>query len=131
MSEVIYLDTNVFLDYFMGQRGSHTAYKILTRSLKCEFRIVISDWVLNELKHYASPQQTKMFFNSLSKRDKIVKVSAEEKDFKEAKKISEHFQDPLHAILANKAGAKKMVTRNIQDYRDCRHLVEIIFPENI
>lgn len=131
MFEIIYLDTCVFLDYFMQQRGGSTAYNILMRALKCEFNIVVSDWLLVELKHYANPNQTKVFFASLSKRNKIIKVSTSDKDKEEAKKISEHFQDSLHAVLARKAGAKKLVTRNIQDYRNCRHLIEVVFPEDV
>jgi len=131
MSEAIYLDTNVYLDYFMARRGSDIAYRILKRSLDCEFSLVISDWVLSELGRYAGSAETKMWFAALKGRNKIITVSHSEEDVEAAKKISNHYHDPLHAILAKKAGAKKLVTRNMQDYLKCTHLVNPVFPENI
>ena len=131
MSELLYLDSCVWLAYFLNQRGSDIAYNILMRTLRCDFRVVVSDWLLTELKKYASPQETKIFFNSLARRNKIVKVGSSEVDFGQAREIDEHFQDPLHAILANKAGASRLATWNIQDFGGCRHLVKIVFPEDI
>jgi predicted nucleic acid-binding protein len=131
MSEAIYLDTNVFLDYFLKRRGSDTAYRILMRSLKCEYNIVVSDWLLKELHKYASPQETKTWLATLAAKNKIINIASTDADFEEARRIDEHFQDPLHAVLAHKAGAKILVTRNIWDFRSCRHLIKPVFPEDI
>ncbi len=131
MSEAIYLDTNVLLDYFLKRRGSGTAYRILMRSLKCEYTLIISDWLLTELHHYADPKETKAWFNSLIAKNKVIKIAVTDNDFVDARKIDEHFQDVLHAILANRAGAKKLVTRDMQGYVKCRHLVDPVFPEDV
>ena len=132
MSESIYLDTNIYLDYFLDRRGSETAYRILKRALDCEFVLVISDWLLVEMGKYAELNETKTWFNTLKKRNKVLMVSSDEKDLADAKAIdADHFQDPLHAILANKAGAKRLVTHDIRGYVKCRHLVKIVFPEDV
>jgi hypothetical protein len=62
------------------------------------------------------------FFLRIEWRDQVIK----------SKEISkEHWKDALHAILANKAKAVYLLTRNIPDYAGCEHLVEIKFPESI
>ena len=132
MSEPIYLDTNVFLDLAMDRKGSGAACKILVRALKCDYTIIASNWLQKELDKHSSPQMTKMWFTSLQKKNKLTVVEATDNDVEEAMKIDpDHFQDPLHAILAKKGGAKILVTRDLQGYAKCRHLLRIVFTEGL
>jgi hypothetical protein len=57
MSVLIYLDTNVWLDYFLDRSSgllspSEIALHILKRSIFCEFQILISDILTVELEKY-------------------------------------------------------------------------------
>lgn len=133
MTKTIYLDTNVYLDYYFGRRGSEIAFQILFfRTPRCEFRIVVSDWVLKELElNGVDPEKTNTLFDWISKSGKMIRVYKTQKDIEEAKKISEHFQDPLHAILARKGGAEMLVTGDKRGFSCCRHLINAKFPEEI
>ena len=131
----IYCDTNLFLDHFGSRKDrlrdlGDFAFRIFRRTLDCEFELIISDWLLYELKNYVPPEKLKEFLEEFKKKNKIVKIYKADEDIKKAKEISNHFQDMLHQILAKKAGAKYLLTRNIQDYIKMEGL-EIKFPENI
>jgi len=64
-------------------------------------------------------------------KDKLIVVNEKDGDRNKAKSISEHWDDALHAILANRAGADYLATRNIDHYRGCGELVRVVFPEFI
>ena len=118
MTKTIYLDTNVYLDYYLDRRGSETAFRILFfRTPKCEFRIVISDWVLRELElNSIDSEKTNTLFDWISKSGKIIKVYKAPQDVEEAKKISEHFQDPLSAS-PHKAGFANGIKKGMSSLR--------------
>ncbi|HII15600.1 MAG TPA: hypothetical protein HA362_04775, partial [Nanoarchaeota archaeon] len=51
MAKLIYIDTNVYLDLLIGRQSglmpnSDIARNILNRTLKCEFHIIICDFLL-------------------------------------------------------------------------------------
>lgn len=131
----IYCDANLFLDHFGSRKDrirdlGDFAFRIFRRTLDCEFEIIISDWLLYELKNYVPPEKLKEFLEEFKKKNKIIKVYKTDEDIKKAKEISNHFQDILHQLLAKKAGAKYLLTRNVQDYIMMEGL-EVKFPENI
>ncbi len=132
---IIYCDANVYLDHFGSRRDKFRdlgdfAFRIFRRTLDCEFKIVISDWLLYELKHYIPKEKLQEFLEEFKAKNKIVKISKTEEDEINAKKYSTHFHDILHEILAKKAGATIFITRNI---KDCINIdgLEIKLPENI
>ena len=131
----IYCDTNIFLDYFFSRQDRFRdlgdfAYKIFRRTLDCEFEIIISDWLLYELNLYIKENDLREFLEDFKNKNKIIKVYKNIDDIKNAKRMSKHFQDELHKILARKARAKYLITRNIKDYTITDEL-EIKLPENI
>jgi predicted nucleic acid-binding protein len=133
MTKTIYLDTNVYLDYYFDRRGSETAFRILFfRTPRCEFKIVVSDWVLKELElNGVDSKKVNTLFDWIAKAGKLIKVFKTAEDIEVAKKISEHFQDPLHAVLARKGGSGVVVTSDKYGFNCCRHLVDTKFPEEI
>jgi len=134
MTKTIYLDTNIYLDYYFNRRGSERAFDILFfRAPKCEFRIVVSDWVLKELElNGVGTKETRILLDRIKESGKMITVLTEkQKDIEEARKISDHFQDPLHAILAKKGGAETLVTHNVRDFECCRDLISIKLPEDV
>ncbi len=122
----LYLDTNVYLDFFLDRRKDKHAFRIFKKAFGCKFQIIISDHIFKELIHYVEPGNVKMFFETL--RPKIIKVSTEEQDIYMAKNIYTHYSDALHIMLAGKAGADYIITSNVKDYRG---LFETKLPEDI
>ncbi|MFH0862734.1 MAG: type II toxin-antitoxin system VapC family toxin [Candidatus Altiarchaeota archaeon] len=131
MVKLVYLDTCILMDYFLDRRGSDVAWDILSRSLNCEFKLVLSDWLLCELEQHVPSAGLKGFFGLFRSKDKFVLVRHTPEEVVQAKAISDHFQDPLHALLAKKAGADLLVTANIQHFASCRDLVKAVFPEDV
>lgn len=127
---LIYIDTNIYLDYLLKRRGntdySYHAFNIFKRSISCEFRIVVSDHLLYELRKHVEAEEAKMLFLLIKK--KIVKVKTEDCDLLKAKSLNTHNEDALHIVLADKVGAEFIVTRNIKDFE---FLFDSKLPEDI
>lgn len=137
MMTKIYCDTNVYIDFFQGRKDylrdlGEFAHQLFRRIENGEFTLIISDHLLYELRHHIEDKKITELLSPLVKNGKVIKVFKTNEDITKAKVISkENWKDALHAILANKAKAVYLITRNIQDYSGCQHLVEIKFPENI
>ncbi|MBI2663661.1 PIN domain-containing protein [Candidatus Woesearchaeota archaeon] len=133
----IYCDTNIYLDFFLGRKDylrplDEFAYQIFKRVENGEFTLIISDHLLYELRNYIEEKKITELLQPLNQKGRIIRIFKTREDILKAKEISkENWKDALHAILANKAKAVYLLTRNIQDYAGCEHLVEIKFPENI
>jgi len=100
----IYCDTNIFLDHFGSRKDrfrdlGEFAFQIFRRTLDCEFELIISDWLLYELKNYVPPEKLKEFLEEFKKKNKLIKINKTDEDIKKAKEISNYFQDILHQIL--------------------------------
>jgi predicted nucleic acid-binding protein len=110
----IYVDTNVYLDYFLERIRSKEALNLFMDAIRCKYEVVLSEQVLFELDRLVDYKETVMFFQIL--KPKLINVKADEDDFSEARKINTHFADALHIVLARKAGAELVVTRNLKDF---------------
>lgn len=136
MSTRIYVDANIYLDYF-GERTDgirplgEFAFKIFTKTLECEFEIVVSNIVMNEInKHCRTSSRFDVLFEELMKKQKIIRTNATIEDEKQSKKYKE-CNDMLHYLLAEKTGCKFIVTRNIQHFSDFPGLVKPKLPEQL
>ena len=133
----IYCDTCLYMDIFEGRKDkfrdlAEFALQIFRRVGEGEFTLIISDWLLFELSRHADDKTITDFLKPLFDKGRIIKVFKTPEDIKQAKIISpNHYHDALHAILAHKAKAVYLLTRNIEHYAGCEDLVEIKFPENI
>ena len=130
---LVYVDTNVYLDYFENRTDrlrplGEFAFQFFRRTEKCEFEIVVSDFVLEELSKRIDEKQQEEFFKPLYRKEKIHEIKSTHKDKQKAMAVGIHWQDSLHAILAKKAGAECVVTRNLDDFAG---LVEAHTPEEI
>ena len=113
MSDRIYIDTNVWLDYCLS-RGTlkpldEYAKQLFDRSLQCEFVIVYSEITDFEIKKKAD--MTAMI-GDLRKRKKLIEVSFTKKDIMQAEEINIHFPDNLHVHLARKYNCKYIITND-------------------
>lgn len=70
---------------------------------------------MHELLRNIDVEQTTMLFKFLEK--KLIKVKLTQKDKDIATKLDTHFSDALHIVLASKANADAIVTRNVKDFQ--------------
>ena len=140
MTKLIYIDTNIYLDYFDGRTDylrplGEFAYQMLKRTLQCEFRIVISGLVLKELFYNSYEEKTNKLLPDFYSKNKIIKIPADKKDVKKARDLCRQrrtsFNDTLHAVLACKANADFLVTRNLKDFYDLQDIIKLKCPENL
>lgn len=125
-----YLDTNIYLNFFYEENKTNiVAYKLFQRSLSCEFRILISTWVLIELKKKIPNNE--ISYLMLLLKPKIVRSKYTFKDVKKAKKLNpNHFQDALHVLIAKKYRANAIITRDKDLKKSYSKLINIKFPED-
>lgn len=132
----VYCDANVFIDYF-HERSDYIrplkdlAFNFFSKGWNCAFKLVVSDWLLTELRKHLKEEQIEDILSEYRKKGKLIEITEEKGDRDKAGSMSEHWQDALHAILANKAGADFLATRNVRDYEGYEKLVKIVFPEFI
>jgi len=132
----IYCDTNLFVSYHKKESNrlrpiSFFAFDFFSRGWNCYYDLIISDWLLKELKNQLTSGEIDDIINEFKKRNKLIFIKEEKGDREKAKQISSHWQDPLHAILANKARADYLATSDKEGFSDCQKLVEISYPESI
>jgi len=91
---------------------------------------LLSEWTARELRKNINPADLTAFFALIKK--KIRKISYDSKDVSQAKRLKpDHFQDALHAILAKRAGAQYLITRNTSDFQSLQHLIDTKIPEKL
>ncbi len=133
----IYLDVNIYRDYLEertnreGKDLEEKAWNIFARTISCEFKIVISDVLINQLAHQITPGKSQFLLELLKSKGKLVMVNVTVEDKKKANKLSTNYEDALHAVVAARAGAELLVTRNIRDFLPFNHLIKAKLPENL
>ena len=129
---LLYFDTNVLISALKDEKNvigrdiSTPAIQLIYSVVACRHRIVISTWTKKELsRHFENATALLQVL-----KPKTKEISYTEKDVEKAREISpEHFHDALHGILAHRAGADFIVTRNVKDFACVRHLVRAQLPE--
>ena len=111
----IYVDTNVYLDYFLNREKSKYAFKIFKRTMNCHYHIILSDHVSSELTNNLDYSKMQFLFKIL--KHKIILIKLENKDEEKAKLLPTHYADALHIVLAQKGDAELIVTNNIKDFQ--------------
>lgn len=134
MTKLIYIDTNVYLDLLMGRQAgfmpnSDIARNILNRALKCEFHIIICDFLLMEIENYVSKELVDNTFKSLINADKVIFEAITSEDKRKAHILSKSapFGDCLHFVIAEKCGAEYLVT-NDKHFDRLKNKVKVIKP---
>jgi predicted nucleic acid-binding protein len=114
MSKLIYLDTNIFLDYALGTDDirplDEFAKQIFIRAINCEFKILISDLLIYELSKYL--RDYKGLFKPFQIKDKLEYSKEKYSDKINAKKIKLHYPDNVHLYLAQKFKCDFFVTND-------------------
>ena len=136
----IYLDTNIYIDYFDGRADNlrplgEFAFNLLKRALDCEFHIIISSLVLDELEYNTYKENILGLIKDLKDKNKLLIIEVNEEDTKNANRVRRErktsYNDTLHAVLANRIKADFLVTRNLKDFEELQDLVKVVLPENL
>ena len=136
MSERIYVDTNIYLDYADVRTDGirpldELAFSVFQRTLSCEFEIVASDFVIEEILANLKNKTTfNLLVAELKEKKKLIYVEATRQEFTEAKR-SKNWTDTLHAIIAKRTNCKYIVTRNIVDFLKSSDILEPVLPEQL
>lgn len=138
MSKLIYIDTNVYIDYFSGRSSwlipsGEIAFSLVNRTISCEFKLVFSDHLLKELMIRVSEDKIFGLIEMLKINDKIVNVSTTSETKILASKISKsksiHYADALHYAIALIAKAEAIVT-NDKGFQEISSIELPILPPN-
>ena len=135
MTEKIYLDTNIYLDYFENRHDNirplgFFAYNLIRRCIEGKFKIVVSDWIVEEFGKIGDPRKIDDLIKTLKKQGSLILVKSNSQDLSKSRKYKNK-PDALHALLAIKACADYFVIRNTKDFLDFQNLISIVLPENI
>lgn len=133
MSELIYVDTCVWISLFKEEKDSlrplsEFSFELFRKALDCEYDILVSNWLLNELEKKGFLTQTNELITQFKLKNKIKTIHFTKEDINKAKK-NIHWHDRLHEILAKKGNAQYLVTRNLVDFNG--DLLQIKLPENL
>jgi predicted nucleic acid-binding protein len=132
----IYVDTCVYRDLFEGRKDKFrdlAEFAIFTFNQVREgkYKLVVSDWVLDEFKKHCDKKKINEFLEGFEK-DQIIKIIRTPEDKKRARELSpNNYPDALHVILALKSNCLCLVTQNIQDFAEFQDLIEIVIPESL
>ncbi len=130
----IYCDTCIYRDVFEGRKGKwldfgEVALNVFRQVRDKKYTLVISDWVVDEFKKYKDKEILTEFLDSFEK-ESLVEIERTKEDIQKARELSsDNFPDALHVILARKADAVYLITRNIQDFAEFKDLIEVTTPE--
>lgn len=140
MAELIYIDTNIYLDYWENRIDKmrplgEFAYNVIKRAVNCEFVVITSDLVFKELGNWMNQQSINKIFENLKFSKKLEVAAAfdseREKVMALANERGTGINDATHAVIAKRAGAKYLITRNIKDFENLSDFVQAILPEYI
>lgn len=140
MPRLIYIDTNVYLDYFeersYGLRPANEfAFSLLQRTISCEFELVFSDHLLKELIKHIPEERILDLLELLKAKDKLIKINTSYKIRALASEISKsksiHYADALHYAIALIANAEAIVTNDKKFLDITSEELKILLPNEI
>ncbi len=131
----LYLDTNIYMDFFLNRDKSNPAMLLLLKALSCKYKIVISNIVLNETKINQCGDDLKALLMQLTRQNKLINIFTNPEDRREVEKLIKErdtpYNDTLHAVLCKKSGASHFVTRNMKDFVRLKDIVDLKYPEEL
>jgi len=140
METLIYLDTNIYIDHFEGRTDylrplGEFAFQLLKKAFDCKFNIVLSSLVVDELEHNSYSQNIVELKNVLKEGGNgifIVETADDEQEARQIMKVHKtSFNDTKHAVLARRAGAAYLVTRNMDDFACLQDIIKVVLPEQL
>lgn len=129
----IYVDTCVYLDLFKGRKDKYRdlgafALRVFNMVREKQYMLVISDWVLDELK--GKTKKIDEFLEQFD-RESLLRIERTRDDEIEARKLSRNWPDALHVVLAVKENCVYLVTHNVDDFTEFTEYIDIIEPQSL
>jgi predicted nucleic acid-binding protein len=112
MSQLIYVDTNIIMDFLEGR--DKRAFIFFKKAINCKYELIISDLVLHELRF--QKLDPNLFTIFLGKKLRIVFVKEEHKLRAKEFLSFTHYNDAIHAAVAELENVDKLLTQNIKDF---------------
>ena len=140
MPKLIYVDTNIYIDFFEDRIDNlrllgEIARQLFDRALDCEFTLVVSSLVNEEIKDNGYKTQFIDFLADFKKYNKVIYTELSEEDKRSANELKRFrktpFKDTCHLILAQRLHAEVLVTRNVKDYVNISDIIPVLLPEFI
>ena len=132
----VYCDTNVYLDFFLERDNilphSIVAEKIFNAAYRKKIVLVYSDWLEYQIKNVVGDRwnQVKGMLEDLRKRNALEQINVSPEVKREANQYPTEHEDAVHALLAIKAGAKMLITRNVRHFSIFKNRIKILFPND-
>lgn len=135
MLKRIYLDSNIYLDYFLGRANGRRplgefAFSIFKRTFACEFEIIVSGWVVEEVKKTSKHKEMGILLTQLRQVKKVREIQVSLDDEKQAgalyKETGVHFADAVHYILAVRSGAEMSETQTVSEHAQKPQVFDIL-----
>ncbi len=131
---LVYCDAKVFIDKVHDRSDSIRPLKTLaeeffSKGWNCTYELIISDWLETELSSHLDQDEIDAILDPFRSEGKLYRVEKSAEDEERAEEFSNP-DDALHAVLAEKSGAKYLVTRNARDYTDYDG-IDVVLPEFI
>ncbi|MFH1637823.1 MAG: type II toxin-antitoxin system VapC family toxin [Candidatus Woesearchaeota archaeon] len=134
-NELIYLDTNCYMAYFLNREYGEDSFSLILKALSCEYKVVTSNVVINEIKFNGLAEEFKEFIRLLKRRNKLENVFSTANDRKKAQQLKEKygvpFNDCLHAVLCKKSEAASLVTMDMKHFMRLRSVVTPVYPQEL
>lgn len=137
MSRLIYIDTCIFLNAAGREEDEKgrllwpMADALFSRAIQGEFKVVRSDWLMIELSWHDS-DELQMILTLLDKNNCFVDVKTDSAIKTEVMAHSGNNADDYHhVLLAVKAGAEILVTKNYEHFKEWEHLISIKYPDQL
>ena len=134
---LVYVDTNVIIDLLLnrtnifGKNLGDRAAVLLDLAVACKHFLLISDWTVRELrKNGIDLEQLQMLLGFLGKKVRTV-ITGEEDRVRARELDPDNYDDALHVVLALKAGADVIATRNLKHFVKYKRLIKSQLPENL
>ncbi len=138
MSRLIYIDSNTYIDFIEDRQDRYRSYgevarQIFRRGLDCEFKVILSPLVMQEVENNSYGGDFAELLNSLQEAAKIVETRFTEEDERCARELSilrkTPYKDTCHAVIAARMKADFLITRNLKDFQNLSDIINIISPD--
>jgi len=131
----LYIDTNILIyaiedsENIYGSDISSSSRKLLFEAVTCKYQVIISSWTLKELEQKSKLSEATFLLTLLKKKTISIQKTAEDEELAKEQN-SDNVPDQLHCILAKKAGADYIVTRNVDDFNHFSSIIPIVKQKN-
>jgi len=125
MSQKVYVDTNVFMDFLLNRHEIN----FFEEAVKCKYVVLISQLVLDELAYQKVDATNLCSWLSYAQKIEVVSLGTSHRKLAQTFLSQTHTNDALHAAVAILCGADFLVTRNIKDFAQLP--ITVIHPDNI